>query len=400
MIPSLAGVTRISLAVLLTLFLSAASTAGPTTPDHPGGSIQTSSSSVHALSPGSAAMPVDSVGEQLYRSACANCHGVDGTGVPSVRLGLEVPLPDFTDCSFASREPDSDWVAVAHQGGPVRGFSDAMPAFGDALTLEELQAVMDYVRTLCGDPAWPRGELNLPRPIFTEKAYPEDEAVFTADVTAEGPTGASGEVVYERRFGKRSQMEFVVPFGTRERVGPDGGWTGGVGDVAVGVKRDMYHSFERGTIFSVAGELILPTGDEDDGFGSGTVIFEPFASFGQILPANTFVHAQAGLELPWETDRAEQEGFWRAAVGRTFQSGRFGRSWSPMVEVLGGRELESGASTSWDLVPQLHVTLNTRQHVMANVGVLIPVTDADVRATRLVAFILWDWFDGGFLEGW
>jgi len=342
----------------------------------------------------------DTTGRGLYEATCANCHGVDGAGLPPERLGLEVAPADFTDCNFASREPDADWIAVAHQGGPVRGFSDAMPAFGDALTMDELQAVMDYVRTLCGDDEWPRGALNLPRAIFTEKAYPEDEAVFTADVTAEGATVASGEVVYEERFGKRSQLEVVVPFGTRERAGPDGGWTGGMGDIALGVKRDMYHSFADGTIFSLAGEVILPTGDEDDGFGSGTVIFEPFASFGQILPSDAFVHAQAGLELPWDTDRAGNEAFWRAALGRTWQSGMFGRAWSPMIEVLGARDLESGASTSWDLVPQLHLTLNTRQHVMLNVGAVVPVTDSDVRATRLTAFVLWDWFDGGFFEGW
>ena len=349
---------------------------------------------------GARGIPADTTGQGLYEAACANCHGVAGGGLSPVRLGLEAAPADFTDCNFASREPDGDWVAVAHQGGPVRGFSDAMPAFGDALTVGELQAVMGYIRTLCGDEEWPRGELNLPRALFTEKAYPEDEAVFTADVTAEGATAIGGEVVYEERFGKRSQFEVVVPFGTRERAGSGGGWTGGVGDIALGLKRDMYHSFEGGTIFSLAGEVILPTGDEDDGFGSGTVIFEPFASFGQILPAGAFVHAQAGVELPWDTDRAENETFWRGALGRTWQSGRWGRAWSPMVEVLGARELESGAETSWDLVPQLHVTLNTRQHVMLNVGVVVPVTDSDVRSTRLVAFVLWDWFDGGFFEGW
>ena len=51
------------------------------------------------------------------------CHGADGRGSPPERVGFDVPLPDFTDCSFATREPDGDWFAVAHQGGPVRGFA-------------------------------------------------------------------------------------------------------------------------------------------------------------------------------------------------------------------------------------------------------------------------------------
>ncbi|RPJ81890.1 MAG: hypothetical protein EHM18_16350, partial [Acidobacteria bacterium] len=62
-------------------------------------------------------------GEQLYREACASCHGIDGRGVEQDRLGFDLPVPDFTDCSFATREPDSDWVAVGHAGGPARTFS-------------------------------------------------------------------------------------------------------------------------------------------------------------------------------------------------------------------------------------------------------------------------------------
>ncbi|MFW5947846.1 MAG: cytochrome c, partial [Gemmatimonadota bacterium] len=86
------------------------------------------------------------------------------------------------------------------------------------------------------------------------------------------------------------------------------------------------------------------------------------------------------------------------ALGKTFTSGPFGRAWSPMVEVLGSRALESGAEVEWDIVPQMQVTLNTRQHVMANVGVRIPTDDA--REPEVLLYVLWDWFDGGFFEGW
>lgn len=336
-------------------------------------------------------------GRELYLEACAACHGADGTGAPQSQVGFTTPLPDFTSCNFATREPDADWVAVAHQGGPVRGFAKVMPAFGDALTEEELQRIMDYIRTLCGSSAWPRGELNLPRPLMTEKAYPEDEAVFTTTVDAEGRGAVMNEIVYEQRFGARNQFEIVVPFGFREQ---EGGWTSGqLGDVAFGLKRVLYHSLRSGTIFSVTGEVILPTGDDEAGFGKGTTVFEPFASFGQILPANAFLHLQGGVELPVDRDIATEEAFWRGALGRSFTQGRWGRTWSPMVEVLGARELVSGAEVHWDLVPQFQVTLNTRQHVMANVGVRIPVDDPG-RDTQVVVYLLWDWFDGGFFAGW
>jgi hypothetical protein len=71
-----------------------------------------------------------------------------------------------------------------------------------------------------------------------------------------------------------------------------------------------------------------------------------------------------------------------------------------MIEVLGARELGSGADTDWDLVPQFQVTLNQRQHVMAAAGVRVPITRRSERPTELVFYLLWDWFDGGVLEGW
>lgn len=337
-------------------------------------------------------------GKQLYRAACAACHGVDGAGAPEALVAFDVPLPDFTDCSFATREPDADWVAVTHSGGPVRGFHRLMPAFGEALTIEEIQRTLDYIRTLCGDDDWPRGELNLPRPQVTEKAYPEDEAVFTTAIAVEGPGSVMNEVVYEKRFGARNQFELAVPFGVRERAPDD--WTGGMGDIALGVKRALFHSLASGTIFSAAAEVILPTGDEDDGFGRGTTVFEPFVALGQLLPAESFLQLQGGVELPFDPDLAEEEAFWRAVLGTSLTVGRWGRVWSPMVELLGARELAAGAVSIWDLLPQLQVTLSTRQHILANAGVRIPLNDAGSRQTELWIYLAWDWFDGGLLEGW
>ena len=73
-------------------------------------------------------------GEEIYRAACATCHGPDGKGSPRSTVGFDTPLPDFTDCAFATAEADVDWMAVVHEGGRIRGLSRRMPAFGDALT--------------------------------------------------------------------------------------------------------------------------------------------------------------------------------------------------------------------------------------------------------------------------
>lgn len=340
----------------------------------------------------------DSTAIAIYAAACATCHGSDGTGQSPSQVAFDVPLPDFTDCSFASREPDGDWFAVAHDGGPARGFDEMMPAMGESLTDEEIQKALDRVRAFCGDAAWPQGELNLPRALVTEKAYPEDEAVITTTVAAEGPGSIMNELLYEKRFGPRSQIELSLPIGYRDTGGP-GAWEAGVGDLALGFKHALYHSLASGSIFSLGGEVLLPTGDESGGFGKGTTVLEPFLAFGQFLPAGAFVQLQTLGEFPVDRD-VQDELAWRAALGRTWTVGRFGRAFTPMVEILGSRELESGADVNWDLLPQLQVTLNTRQHIMANVGVRLPLNDADVRDTQVLVYLLWDWFDGGFLDGW
>lgn len=342
--------------------------------------------------------PSDGAGRELYRAACAACHGADGRGVPASILGFDTPVPDFSDCSFATPEPDADWMAVMHDGGPARAFDRRMPAFGDALADEDLQRILDYVRGFCSDAAWPRGELNLPRALVTEKAFPENEAVLTTTVDATGATAIGNEFLYERRLGARSQFEVVAPLLVRE--GAEAGWQRGLGDVAVALKHALFHSLDRGSILSVAGEVVFPTGKESAGLGGGVTVFEPFVAFGQLLPRDGFLQVQAGMELPADTARASRQAFWRAALGKTFTEGRFGRAWSPMIELLAARELEDGATIHWDAVPQMQVTLNRRQHIMINAGVRFPLTERPGRSTQVIAYLLWDWFDGGLLAGW
>ena len=336
-------------------------------------------------------------GEALYQGACAACHGRHGRGMPQPSVGFELPLPDFTDCQFANREPDQDWLAVSHEGGPARGFDRLMPAFGDVMSPDDMARVIAHVRSFCPDPAWPRGELNMPRALVTEKAFPEDEAVFTMAVDTDRPSSTASKLVYEKRFGANNQIELIVPFDTTRTAGDT--FSGGLGDIAVGFKRSVYHNARSGSILALAGEVILPTGDESEGFGSGVTKVEPFVAFGQALPADSFFQVQAGVELPM--DRAlHDESFFRFVGGRSFTEGRFGRTWSPMMELVGARELAQGEPVLWDVVPQVQITLNTRQHIMFNAGVRVPVNAREGRSTRVLFYILWDWFDGGLGSGW
>jgi hypothetical protein len=71
-----------------------------------------------------------------------------------------------------------------------------------------------------------------------------------------------------------------------------------------------------------------------------------------------------------------------------------------MIELLASRALGSGESTRWDIVPQMQVTLNTRQHIMLNGGLQIPLNERQDRGKRLIVYLLWDWWDGGVFDGW
>ena len=58
-----------------------------------------------------------------------------------------------------------------------------------------------------------------------------------------------------------------------------------------------------------------------------------------------------------------------------------------------------GAS-EWDVVPQVQVTLSKLQHVMVAGGVRLPLNQREERPAQALVYLLWDWFDGGFLEFW
>jgi hypothetical protein len=233
----------------------------------------------------------------------------------------------------------------------------------------------------------------------TEKAFPEDEWVLTSSLNAQGNPGFNATFVYEKRFGVRNQIEIKAPF-SFVRPSP-GTWYGGTGDMSLGLKRVVTSSKRSGSIVSLFGEAHFPTGNKTRGLGNGVTVFEGFAAYGQLLPNNSFVQVQSGVELPTDTKVAPRAVFWNTAVGTSLaQDGGFGRMWTPMVEMLADRDLAKGRKINFDVLPQLQVTLNKRQHIRANVGVRIPVNNTFGRSTAVVFYLLWDIFDGGILDGW
>jgi mono/diheme cytochrome c family protein len=339
-------------------------------------------------------------GRDIYNNGCIACHGEHGKGAPQTSTEFKRPdtFPDFTRCDQTTPEPNSAWKAVIVHGGLSRGFSTIMPAFGDLLTSEQIDDVIAYMRGFCTNPHWARGELNLPRALITEKAFPENELVISTAINASGAPGFVTDVIHEQQFGMRNQIEVDVPINVQDQ---NHNWNSGVGDITFGLKREIWSSLRTGSILSLQGGILPPTGDSKKGFGSGTTTFEPFVAFDQLFPTNTFVQFQMGADLPVHPDVSPQNVFYRWAVGQAIAGDHgLGRLWTPMVEFLGSRDLKDGASTNWDILPEMQVTISKRQHVRADIGVRAPMTNTSGRNPEVDFYLLWDWADGKLWEGW
>jgi len=336
-------------------------------------------------------------GKEIFEAGCVSCHGSDGRGQAPSLQAFERPstFPDFTDCPGSTPEPDAQWRAVITNGGPARALSQIMPSFRDLLTREQINKVIGYLRGFCTEKQWPLGNLNLPRALVTEKAFPEDEIVLTSTVNVQGSPGVSSAAIWEKRFGSGGQVEAVVPYNFVH----DTSWASGVGDMILGYKQKLFFSSKSQSIISVDGEIAAPTGDSVKGTGSGSTVFELFGAYGQILPKATFLQFQSGVELPAHPDKVPRAYYARTAFGKTLAPDHgLGRTWTPIMELIADRDFVKGASTNWSIVPQMQIPISKRLHILGSIGVSLPVNNtADRQKTINVLFVVG--FCGRFAQG-
>jgi hypothetical protein len=175
----------------------------------------------------------------------------------------------------------------------------------------------------------------------------------------------------------------------------------GFGDISLGYKRKLFDSLKAGSIFSLGGEVTAPTGSRRLGTGGGSAVFEAFAAYGQILPADSFLQFHTGYELSTQPRKVPRAYYLHTTIGKTFISGGgLGRWWTPMAEFIADRDLVSGATTNWDVVPEIQIPISKRMHILANVGVRIPVNNTADRPKQFLIYLLWDYVDGTLKQGW
>jgi mono/diheme cytochrome c family protein len=328
--------------------------------------------------------------QELYELACASCHGHDGRGSPE-GTALTVPLPDFTDCAFVTRETTANWLALVAEGGQALGLSRQMPGFEGVLSEEQARAVIGHVRNFCRDPSWPHADLNFRRPLLTGKAFPEDEVVATLTYETSGPARSLVTAwSLEKRLGARGQVELTMPLAYLEpRSGPR---SAGVGDLAVAYKHVLMASQRHQAIAAVSLDLVLPTGDRRRGLGDGTVGLGPSLRVGKAL--GPFVlQAEVKAVLPLDVDRAARRVVYRAALQAPL--GPLRRAWVPSLEFEVDTRMEGAARDSYALAPGFYKGLSKSGHVAVAIGAKIPLGGSQAPDYQIGAFLLWEYLEGG-----
>ena len=188
------------------------------------------------------------------------------------------------------------------------------------------------------------------------------------------------------KFTPGNQLEVELPVNVvRSKDAPA---QSGIGDTVVGIKHVLFFNLDpnaaTGSILSVQGELSLPTGSRSRQLGTGQTAVGclrclRYAFAGKRLPSCR----RAAMFLAPYGGGSPPRSHTRRLLGSSFSSGMgLGRLWSPMLEVVANRDLQGGAVTDFDVIPQFEVTLSARQHVSANLAYRIALNDTAQRLER------------------
>jgi len=87
-------------------------------------------------------------GEAKFKQLCATCHGPSGQGDGPASAGLNPKPRDMSDSEWQASVDDERLRNVIENGGAAVGLSPTMTAFGHALSDEDLDNIVAYIRSL------------------------------------------------------------------------------------------------------------------------------------------------------------------------------------------------------------------------------------------------------------
>lgn len=85
----------------------------------------------------------------LFQELCSVCHGVGGKGDGPSARGLEPKPADFTDCKAMTKDSDEVLLKIIKGGGQSVGRSTVMPAWSEALSEQQIDELIKFIRGLC-----------------------------------------------------------------------------------------------------------------------------------------------------------------------------------------------------------------------------------------------------------
>ncbi|OHC82478.1 MAG: hypothetical protein A3G73_05750 [Rhodospirillales bacterium RIFCSPLOWO2_12_FULL_67_15] len=111
------------------------------------------------------------LGETVYRQDCASCHGAKLEGQPDWRIRKpddRLPAPPHDRSGHTWHHPDDQLFRITKLGlkPPLapEGYESDMPAFGPALTDEQIWAVLAFIKS-----HWP-AEIRTRQNILNQRA--------------------------------------------------------------------------------------------------------------------------------------------------------------------------------------------------------------------------------------
>lgn len=90
-------------------------------------------------------------GGELYQANCASCHGADLSGAPDWKTPNEdgsYPPPPHDSSGHTWHHPDRVLIEIVRDGSDFP--RSRMPAFGDQLTDEDIEAILEFIKTSWG----------------------------------------------------------------------------------------------------------------------------------------------------------------------------------------------------------------------------------------------------------
>lgn len=106
---------------------------------------------------------VTAVGQKVYATHCAACHGARLEGQPNWRLrdaGGRLPAPPHDASGHTWHHPDEVLFEITKHGvakaAKLKGYDSGMPAYAGVLTDAEIAAVLSWIKS-----QWPRETRKL-----------------------------------------------------------------------------------------------------------------------------------------------------------------------------------------------------------------------------------------------